>query len=326
MALHAVTQEVRQALAAAESRAFLRRGPGFARRAEAIEFLDTHVLDRLEFLGENTSLPEDLRVLVAQAQGLRQRLETANGRVIRRLREQVAAGRYTPEALRSTMIRHAGPPGSPGSYDGLDLMMGGLLGGSAPAEPSVEREPEMVGYQPTPARAILDLVERAEIRRDDVFCDLGSGLGQVVILVALLSGARGWGVELEPAYCEYARLSAGRLEVPGVEFIQADARVGPLAGGNGVLPVHAVPPGAAAAGPGAVGSGGEVSAEPGLHVGAMYGRGRRNALAGAGGRARAPRAPGGRFPEPLRPRRGQRRRPLEAQEPGPKTTPKSPEV
>jgi SAM-dependent methyltransferase len=129
-------------------------------------------------------------------------------------------------------MRHAGPPGNPGSYDGLDLLTAGLLGSGVPAEPSVELEPEMVRYQPSPARAIVDLGERADICRGDVFFDLGSGLGQVVILVALLRGARGWGVELEPAYCEYARQSARRMKVPGVEFIQADARTAPLAGGT----------------------------------------------------------------------------------------------
>lgn len=39
-------------------------------------------------------------------------------------------------------------------------------------------------------------------------------------------------MELEPAYCEYARQSARRLRVPGVEFIQADARMASLAGGT----------------------------------------------------------------------------------------------
>src|SRR5262249_16153455 len=59
-----------------------------------------------------------------------------------------------------------------------------------------------------------------------------SGLGHVVILVALWSGARARGVELEPVYCDYARRCARRLNVSGVEFIQADARGASLAGGT----------------------------------------------------------------------------------------------
>jgi ubiquinone/menaquinone biosynthesis C-methylase UbiE len=50
--------------------------------------------------------------------------------------------------------------------------------------------------------------------------------------VRLLSGARARGIELEPAYCEYARRSAAGLNVSGVEFIQADAREAPFADGT----------------------------------------------------------------------------------------------
>jgi len=85
-------------------------------------------------------------------------------------------------------------------------------------------EPEMVFYQPTPARAILSLVERANLGPGDALCDLGSGLGHVVLLVALLSGARARGVEIEPAYVEHAAACARRLDVQGVEFLQGDAR------------------------------------------------------------------------------------------------------
>ena len=86
----------------------------------------------------------------------------------------------------------------------------------------------MVAYQPTPAREILALIERAGLRPGDVFCDLGSGLGHVVLLVALLSGARARGVEVEPAYCEYAERCARGLKLRGVEFLRADARAAPL--------------------------------------------------------------------------------------------------
>jgi hypothetical protein len=43
------------------------------------------------------------------------------------------------------------------------------------------------------------MINDANLCRDDVFHDLGSGLGHVVMLVALLSGAPAIGVEVEPA-------------------------------------------------------------------------------------------------------------------------------
>jgi precorrin-6B methylase 2 len=86
------------------------------------------------------------------------------------------------------------------------------------------REPEMVYYQPTPARIIFELVEKAQLTREDVFYDMGSGLGQAPILVHLLSGATAKGIEFEPAYCDYARECAADLNLSAVEFINAEAR------------------------------------------------------------------------------------------------------
>ena len=82
----------------------------------------------------------------------------------------------------------------------------------------------MVFYQPTPGRIIFELVERAALQKQDTFYDLGSGLGQVVILVRLLSGARAKGIEFDPAYCEYARRCAQDLNLSGVDFVNVDAR------------------------------------------------------------------------------------------------------
>jgi hypothetical protein len=227
-----VSEQIHEAIAAAQKAASPGSGPAFAARAEALELLDIHVLDRLQYLEERASLPADLKALGARAAALRGRLEGANQRVLRRLRHRIRSGRYTPEGLKRALFRHVGPPASRGGYDTLDLLVSGLLGSGPLSEERAEREPEMVDYQPTPARAILTLIQRANIRPDDIVYDLGSGLGQVVILVALLSGAHARGIEFEPAYCEYAGRCARRLNVPGVDFIRADAREVPLAGGT----------------------------------------------------------------------------------------------
>jgi hypothetical protein len=227
-----IAEEVREAIAAAGKAASPRAGAGFEARAAALELLDVHVLDRLRYIEDRAGLPFDLQALGAQAAALRGRLEAANQRFLRRLRNRIRSGRYTPEGLRRAFVRHVGPRGGRDGYDALDLLVGGLLGAGPLSEERAERDPEMVAYQPTPARAILTLIQRADIRPGDILYDLGSGLGQVVILVALLSGARARGIEFEPAYCEYAGRCARSLNVPGVEFIQADARKVPLATGT----------------------------------------------------------------------------------------------
>ena len=82
----------------------------------------------------------------------------------------------------------------------------------------------MVYYQPTPARIVLDLVDRLSLSSTDLFYDLGSGLGRVVITAALVSSAHMRGVEFEPAYCEYAQRHARALGLANVSFVNADAR------------------------------------------------------------------------------------------------------
>lgn len=227
-----LVEELQQAIAAAEQRAATHAGDAFAARAAAIALLERHVLDRLSYLGEREGLPEEVRALEGEAAALCQRLEALNQGVVQALRDRIRSGRYTAESLRLALVRHAGPPGKPGSYDVLDQLVGGLLDAGPVAEERAVREPEMVFFQATPARAILELVERGALRPDDVVYDLGSGLGRVVVLVALLSGSRAKGVELEPAYCEYAARCVRALDVPRVELIHGDARDVPLSDGT----------------------------------------------------------------------------------------------
>ena len=61
-------------------------------------------------------------------------------------------------------------------------------------------------------------------RPPGVFYDIGSGLGQVSTLTHLLSGVQAKGVEVELAYCDYARRCARGLNLSQVEFINVDAR------------------------------------------------------------------------------------------------------
>ena len=172
---------------------------------------------------------QDLRRNGGRACRLQMQLEGVDQSLFQRLRDGIASRNYTGAELRQLILKYAG--GGPGEgsegdegYDALDALTNGfLLMGVAPEETRA-REPGMVFYQPTPARVVLELVEKADFRPHDVFYDIGSGLGQVAILVHLLSGVRAKGVEFEPAYCDYARRCARELNLSKVEFINADAR------------------------------------------------------------------------------------------------------
>jgi SAM-dependent methyltransferase len=71
-----------------------------------------------------------------------------------------------------------------------------------------------------------------EMGGDDVFVDIGSGLGQVVLLVNLFTGAKARGIEYEPAYCAYAGAIAARMRLADTEFVNADARGGDYSKGT----------------------------------------------------------------------------------------------
>ncbi len=205
--------------------------PSFAARAEALRFLDTHFFDRLPDLDIVTIQP-DLRTIDALGRSLRNRFEAANAEIVHDIREQIIAGTLGRETLTRALLLHAGSPNRSRGYDALDLLVASLLDNGAPSELRVQLQNEMVAYQPTPARAILALIERAELNAGDVFCDLGSGLGWVVILVALLTGARCRGIEIEPAYVAIASSCAARLNVQRVEFIEGDLRDARLGGAS----------------------------------------------------------------------------------------------
>lgn len=163
-------------------------------------------------------------------------MEEANIQVLRSLRDRIRAGTCRGEALLEELRIYGGsmpdPDGDDLAYDSLDTLVQGLVDcGLPPREPGPS-DPETVPYQPTPARLILDLVTRAAIGPEDVFVDIGSGLGHVAILVALLTGARTLGVECEHAYYAKARSCAEGLGLSNVEFEHEDARRADFAAGT----------------------------------------------------------------------------------------------
>ena len=80
---------------------------------------------------------------------------------------------------------------------------------------------DCVPYLPAGVEEILAAVLEAPITARDEFVDLGSGLGRVVMLVHLLTGARARGIELQEALVHSARKLSANLE--GVTFVHADA-------------------------------------------------------------------------------------------------------
>ncbi len=198
-------------------------------RVEALSFLD-FAIQALHGEHRRRALNACGTRAQARAEQLRRSLQAVDQRLFDHVRAEIIAGHATHRPLRPLLDRYTGYPGDVVGYqhyrfDGLDAVVAGVLQAHRMPEPTRELCPEMISYQATPASVILELVDRVDLGPGDVFFDIGSGLGHVVILVALLAGVRATGVEIEPAYCAHARHQASALGLSSsVSFISADAR------------------------------------------------------------------------------------------------------
>ncbi|HEU4664122.1 MAG TPA: hypothetical protein VFS55_08840 [Dokdonella sp.] len=184
------------------------------------------VLERLEaHFGDATGVGAEASCLAA---ALRARLEAVDQRLFEQLRADLRCGRGRERLLRlaATDVAEGGD-----GYDHRDDLVAGILALATPGEVPEPGE-DMVFYQPTPARHVFDLIARAELGRDDVLVDLGSGLGHVPLLAGLCTDARAIGVELQGAYVACARAAAAALNLDRVTFVEQDARAADFSTGT----------------------------------------------------------------------------------------------
>jgi SAM-dependent methyltransferase len=80
-----------------------------------------------------------------------------------------------------------------------------------------------VRYEPTPMPVVRALLELADVGPQDIVYDLGSGDGRIPIAAAREFGARGVGIEIDPALVTRARANAREAGVEDrVEFRLGD--------------------------------------------------------------------------------------------------------
>ena len=84
--------------------------------------------------------------------------------------------------------------------------------------------PKLAPFMPTPTEVVERMLQMAEVTRGDVVYDLGCGDGRLVITAAKRYGARGVGVDIDPALIAQSRANARREGVEAlVDFRQEDA-------------------------------------------------------------------------------------------------------
>jgi hypothetical protein len=202
----------------------------FDKRIEVIDFLEFHIIDQIECLLQKTEQPDDLILLKFRVEKVKSQLEKIDINLFQKLRANVRKGKYKGQAFRNLVNEYVdfdlgnNAHQQEAGYDNLDIFINGLFLFQSMPEQTKDLEPEMVFYQKTPARIVFELVEKCPFTKDDVFFDLGSGLGQVAMLVNLLAGITVKGVEFEPVFCDYAQNCASELNLSGVTFVNADAR------------------------------------------------------------------------------------------------------
>lgn len=176
------------------------------------------MLDRLEAPGFQAET-----ALSRQAGALREELGAIHRDLCTALRGAIRRGQGA-EALTALTTADEGNAPDGDGYDALDALLAEVLAPDAPSADIGELLPDMVSYQPTPARHLLALLRRLDLRESDVLVDLGSGLGHLPLLTAVLTPAQAIGIEIEPAYVASARRSAEALALQRAWFIAGDAR------------------------------------------------------------------------------------------------------
>jgi SAM-dependent methyltransferase len=201
----------------------------FELRLDIIEFIDFQVVYQIERLMEKMEHEEKLVFVLHRTGKFKAQLEKIDDSLFQRLRVAIQAKQFRGNNFRNLLMDFVGirlNDGDPEetTYDKLDVFVNGLFQISDLPIQTKELEPGMIYFQKTPVRVIFSLIEELYIREEDLFFDLGSGLGQLAILVNLFTGGRVKGIEFEPAYCNYARNCAAAFNLADVEFINIDAR------------------------------------------------------------------------------------------------------
>ena len=101
------------------------------------------------------------------------------------------------------------------SFAAVALLAVSLLGADVLARPArAQSAPARdVVYVPTPQATVEAMLELAKVGADDVVYDLGSGDGRIVITAAKKYGARGVGIEIDPALVKQANEHAAAAGV-----------------------------------------------------------------------------------------------------------------
>lgn len=132
-----------------------------------------------------------------------------------RLRSDLREGLVTPAAFREALAEI-----TPGDRDlWLDLLWD--IDEIPLDDPELPRG--CVPYLPCPVASVLDALDQAGVTSDDVFVDVGSGVGRAALLAHLMTGAGCIGLEIQPTLVRVAQARADWMGLDRLRFLQGDA-------------------------------------------------------------------------------------------------------
>lgn len=207
----------------------LRRPEQLRQRIEVLDRIETYLIHGQHQEGEDAALHRRAQAMCAD-------LEATNRELYQSIRRKIQQGSGAGTLFEwvnawsdaARPLDHLNGIG----YDFLDVLVSGVLQFEEPGDRVTELTPDMLFYQPTPARDIFDFISRAELGEKDVVIDLGSGLGHVSLLTAICTRARCVGIELEAAYVDCANKCAQSLNLHNATFIAQDVRSADFSSGT----------------------------------------------------------------------------------------------
>lgn len=131
------------------------------------------------------------------------------------IRSRVSQGTVDPATFRTALM----------SVPGLerDAWLNSVLSLDDVPDDGPELPPGCVPYLPCPVDALVRAVDTARIDENDIFVDIGSGVGRSAVLVHLLTGAATIGIEIQHELVVAARALTQRLNVSRCSAIHGEA-------------------------------------------------------------------------------------------------------
>ena len=160
---------------------------------------------------------------------LQERIENKNKSVVEKYRrilidEELSHSETRAILDRFTTYRRSHLPANHYTEQNLDLLIDLIFGIDVETARIPNNRSGMVHLERTPASAVIEFIDRLNIKGTETLYDLGSGLGHVIYVFRLLTDIHCIGIEIEREYHTLAMNALRQSNLSKVCFVNADAQ------------------------------------------------------------------------------------------------------